>query len=1438
MSINDLVANLRNQATAKGSITLDNTILSDDQLTAIRASFGLSASANITVNAMQPSSIPDPTGNSITINAGNADLLNQTGIAVKSLSFTVGTSIDFILNLQMADQWKWTDSFPKLTPFPFNKISCSATYFVYTTKAVDTFPLWSASNDDSIPLATGLNLGTKLSLQALSKLPAIFGTINTDVKAAGPIVNNSAYPYPVMMLTAKLLDSFSLFGSLTISDLVYIVQITEPQHLVQEVISAVGATVGDMQILLDINQSTEMLRVTGKSVNGNETLGSLSSGTLGQAVLPAGTNFNDFVPSTFNNVFDSITFNGFYIAATLGAQKSIDRVIFSIGQKSNTHINLGAFDLTNFLLNVAWTNPRGASPTINVRFSASGMIPLKTFTAPLNFNIVVAKNGSWAIQSIEADYPGIINLADIIQEVAPGTQIPDELKGLRFGEFLLKADVASKDYTLSLHGYWDLTIMSAIVSSKYYLLLNSTNGKTTFELQAGFNVGDSSVGADITLGQQFTFTGEADNISLSDLLTSMFGVLGIDLSGLPEIMLNTLKIDYHKTVADLISVDANLTFGNNYTGVFSLVAKKNATDWQFIAYAGLGANNPIDIGALLPLIGNDIKGEFEIKDGFFIITSKTIGDLTLSAKPGLTVKPGISLGFDVVLAGSDQQLVQQILSYPDAQEQNNAVYYIAADGALIRSNVDDTSNDANQTGNVHSFTINKQIGPILFKSIGIKYADFTISAALDVSMNIGPLGASLDGLSAGIALKDDYKPVFGLNGLGIAYATPALTIEGALIRLPDSQLSEGIKFQFDGVLIVEAEQFGLSALGSYAQKTDNTPSFFLFVDINAVLGGPPPLIFTGLMGGLGINRNLLMPKFDEVQDFPLLAIGAPQSGSPKDIAMRTLQILEGEIAGNSGKTEVWIPPKSGDYWLAAGVKFTIADIISGELLLAAEFGNQLQFAVLGLASLSLPQNVSIDSAFVFVELQMEAVFQPLDGFLGVAASLTNNSFVLTKDCHLTGGFAFNLWFGSNPNAGQFVVTAGGYHPAFSIPDYYPKVQRLGFSWRVSGDVSIKGGSYFAITPSCAMGGGGLEVLYQSGPVKAWFTAQADLIVAWHPFSFNATLRIEIGASVRVSVWFVHKTVTVHLGADLELWGTPLGGKVKVHIVIVTVTIHFGSSGADDPNKEAISWSELKQMLPKPEDILKSVANTGVSSMLRRDKGSGQIVFNDNNSSNTTPVWIVRSGSFAFNTQSVIPASSLQYGSSGSKSASGPTINIRPMFKSGITSVHQVSITQGSANGPEVDVSDWSFNPVTDNLAANLWGTLIKDNSGDYVQRPAKPSADVVGGLLTGYAVQVPGPDPGTTFGLIDMTLLQEEYLANNAANPLNTSEPRSADYLPATSSTTISDIGGIATTLKSSRDSIYDVLKNSGLYSGDNDTMSDMGANATNLFTSVPMEQS
>ena len=75
------------------------------------------------------------------------------------------------------------------------------------------------------------------------------------------------------------------------------------------------------------------------------------------------------------------------------------------------------------------------------------------------------------------------------------------------------------------------------------------------------------------------------------------------------------------------------------------------------------------------------------------------------------------------------------------------------------------------------------------------------------------------------------------------------------------------------------------------------------------------------------------------------------------------------------------------------------------------------------------------------------------------AQLTENSWLLTESVRLTGGFAFATWW-KGPNAGQFVVTMGGYHPKFHR-DGYPAVPRLGFRWEPISNVSIIGESYFA-----------------------------------------------------------------------------------------------------------------------------------------------------------------------------------------------------------------------------------------------------------------------------------------------------------------------------------------------------------------------------------------
>jgi len=66
-----------------------------------------------------------------------------------------------------------------------------------------------------------------------------------------------------------------------------------------------------------------------------------------------------------------------------------------------------------------------------------------------------------------------------------------------------------------------------------------------------------------------------------------------------------------------------------------------------------------------------------------------------------------------------------------------------------------------------------------------------------------------------------------------------------------------------------------------------------------------------------------------------------------------------------------------------------------------------------------------------------------------------------------------------------------------------------------------------------MVGGRLDATFQSGNLKAWFDAHADVIVRWKPFWFDADIGITIGASYKIDLLFTTATLSIELDAILS-----------------------------------------------------------------------------------------------------------------------------------------------------------------------------------------------------------------------------------------------------------------------------------------------------------------
>ena len=493
-----------------------------------------------------------------------------------------------------------------------------------------------------------------------------------------------------------------------------------------------------------------------------------------------------------------------------------------------------------------------------------------------------------------------------------------------------------------------------------------------------------------------------------------------------------------------------------------------------------------------------------------------------------------------------------------------------------------------------------------------------------------------------------------------------------------------------------------------------------------------------------------MPGIEQVATFPLVL---EATGGPSPSPLPTSQ--QGRAASLQSKIQTlgqYIPIDNGQYFLAVGLKFTSFKQIDSFALLVVQFGNRFEIDLLGLSTLkvpSLPEGGTAITPIAEAQLALKAVFIPSEGFLGVQAQLTSNSYILSRSCRLTGGFAFYSWF-AGQHEGDFVLTLGGYHPAFKVPDHYPKVPRLGFQWVVSPQFYLRGALYFALTANALLAGGRLDALFQTSNIKAWFTAGADFLIAWKPYHYEIAVYISMGLDITFDFFGTHH-ITLSASADLKLWGPEFGGeahiKVKVLFFTIPVDIAFGRRAPAIP---ALNFTEFKQTyLPAdPSQVCSVTIRSGLIETVTE---------------NDEEIWIVNAKEMVLVTNSSIPSGrSKIFGQE--LIWDGGKVAVQPMGVSSeeITTMHEVSISGMAAD----DISVLKTAAVAKKMPAALWGKpeLAADepfrhvNGQRYVEKPQINGERFVEDTLAGYEIRVgkrPLPTGVTTHPLAKEVLKSE-----------------------------------------------------------------------------------
>ncbi|MEM7641169.1 MAG: DUF6603 domain-containing protein [Pseudomonadota bacterium] len=631
--------------------------------------------------------------------------------------------------------------------------------------------------------------------------------------------------------------------------------------------------------------------------------------------------------------------------------------------------------------------------------------------------------------------------------------------------------------------------------------------------------------------------------------------------------------------------------------------------------------------------------------------------------------------------------------------------------------------------------VQRSFGPLQVADVGFGWTQETeiLDLIFDGGLALAGLSAQVEGLTVGIpvtTITDLGSYTLDLRGLGIEFQGGSVTIEGGLVKTTGDKGN----IEYNGAAIVQASVFGLTALGSYTllPTTDDpngptAPSLFIFGALQAPLGGIPAFFITGVAAGFGVNRALLLPDIGEVQDFPLLP-GNFSGGDQK-------------IGDVLAKLSSVVKPEIGQYWLGAGLTFTSFELIDGLALLFVQFGRRFEIDLLGLASAPLPKGLPKDSALAYIELALKATIIPEEGFISVEAQLTPNSYVLAKPCRLTGGFAFMLWLrdieapdGTPISAGQFVISLGGYHPAFKAPSYYPDIPRLGLEWLIDvsvGRVSITGGTYFALVPTAIMAGGYLKVLFEAGPLSAWLDASANFLVQWKPFYYSVEIGVSIGVRFKAKIGGISITISVSLGAKLLLMGPPTHGQADVSFYIVSFTIPIGSGKTETtPNK--LTWSAFEdgflppdadsQPAPKTVTLELLQATTGTRRQPLKLAVSGGRLGGDNAQGGD---WVVRAVPFTLRVDTVIPASAVTFAATATKLAGKP-VGIRPMGAPDMAAPMDIAVLDPSGKPVDLAARGVHLAAIIGGAPSALWSRdgLDPDHAPD-------PKTMLVDGALLG-----------------------------------------------------------------------------------------------------------
>lgn len=473
---------------------------------------------------------------------------------------------------------------------------------------------------------------------------------------------------------------------------------------------------------------------------------------------------------------------------------------------------------------------------------------------------------------------------------------------------------------------------------------------------------------------------------------------------------------------------------------------------------------------------------------------------------------------------------------------------------------------------------------LLAKSEEGKESKIQAVTATTVQVKLGPVSALVErfGLQATLSFPEKGGNL-GVANLDLGFKPPkgvGLTIQAQVVTGGGYLYFDPVKEQYAGVLQLEiAGKFSLSAVGLLTTKMpDGSKGFSLLVIISVRFDPGIQLGYgfslNGLGGLLGVNRTAMAEVLREG-----LRRGALGSVLfPQNIAENAPQIISNLSA---------IFPPAQDRFLFGPMAIIgwggAPPILTMEIGIILELPEPVRLMILGRLRVTLPaqkddstqiagassgeQEKNQDTPKIKLQLDSLGIINFGTGDISLDAYLYDSTI---GPFTITGGMALRASFGAKP---LFILSVGGFHPAFQAPAGFPSIERvaLGLHKKESGlEVRLQLAAYFALTSNTVQFGAHLDLYVHVWEFEIVGLLGFDALIQFQPFGLIASFEAMVSVKAfGLTLMAVRLQVNATGPSPWHVWG-----KAQFTLLFFSGTAEF----------DALIGHEATPAPPPPIDV--------------------------------------------------------------------------------------------------------------------------------------------------------------------------------------------------------------------------------------------------------------